>query len=187
MRVAVLVPVKDFGVAKVRLAESLDPAARAALARKMATTVVRAADPLPVTVVCDTEDVREWAEELGAAVVWAPGRGLNGAVTDGVARLAELGFDQVVVAHADLPLATDLAWLGGFDGVTIVPDRRADGSNVVAVPANVGFTFAYGPGSYRKHREEALRLGLRLRIVPDAALGWDVDEPADLELPAAHP
>ena len=61
------------------------------LVRAMAVTVVAACAPLPVAVVCDDEDVAQWATELGAAVMWEPGQGLNGAVRAGVDRLARAG------------------------------------------------------------------------------------------------
>jgi 2-phospho-L-lactate guanylyltransferase len=182
---AVVVPVKAFGEAKVRLAGALDPGERARLARHMAEIVLLAAAPLPVLVVCDDEGVRDWAEGSGARAVWCPGRGLNGAVADGVAALAADGVERVVVAHADLPLATSLAWVADFDGVTLVPDRRLDGTNVVAVPTAAGFRFSYGAGSFGRHRAEAARLGLRARLVQDPRLAWDVDLPADLAWPGA--
>lgn len=181
---AVVVPVKAFRAAKRRLAPALDPPARAALAREMADVVLAAAAPLPVLVVCDDDEVRAWAEAAGAEAVWCPGRGLNGAVEDGVAVLRDRGVETAVVAHADLPLATSLAWAADFAGVTLVPDRRRDGSNVVAVPSASGFRFAYGGGSFPRHRAEAARLGLALRIVRDPDLGWDVDLPSDLVWPA---
>ena len=87
------------------------------------------------------------------------------------------------MAHADLPLATGLAHVVGAEGVLVVPDRRRDGTNVISVPTDAGFRFAYGPGSFERHVAEALRLGLRCEVVDDAGLGWDVDVPADLDLP----
>jgi len=180
---AVVVPVKSFRRAKVRLAPALDPQARATLARELANIVVAAAAPLPVTVVCDDDEVRAWALAAGAAVVWCPSRGLNGAVADGVAALRDQGVATAVVAHSDLPLATDLAWVAEFPGVTLVPDRRRDGTNVAAVPTAVDFGFAYGKGSFARHRAAAARLDLPVRIVEDAALGWDVDLPGDLAWP----
>jgi 2-phospho-L-lactate guanylyltransferase len=182
---AVLVPVKAFAAAKQRLAGVLDPPARVALATAMASTVLRAAGSLPTTVVCDDEDVRVWAEHEGVEVVWTPGLGLNGAVGTGVGHLARRGVDRVIVAHADLPLARDLTWLADTDGVTLVPDRHHDGTNAACIPATSGFSFAYGAGSFRAHRAEAVRLGLPLRLVPDAHLGWDVDVAGDLLVPAA--
>lgn len=176
-----LIPVKAFHEAKLRLSSALNATERANLARRMAALVVSAAAPLPVTVVCDDLEVRRWAESVGAAVVWRPGRGLNGAVSDGVERLARAGAGKVIVAHADLPLASSLAWVADFDGVTLVPDRHDDGTNVACIPASAGFRFGYGPGSFGRHSAEAARLHLPLRIVRDPLLGWDVDLPADLD------
>jgi 2-phospho-L-lactate/phosphoenolpyruvate guanylyltransferase len=180
---AVVVPVKSFTEAKVRLAGALDADQRAALAREMASVVLAAAAPLPAIVVCDEDAVRDWAERAGARVVWCPGRGLNGAVADGVEALRADGVEVAVVAHADLPLAIRLDWVADFPGVTVVPDRRLDGSNVVAVPTAAGFRFSYGAGSFVRHRAEGARLGLPVRIVQDRRLGWDVDLPIDLAWP----
>lgn len=178
---AALVPVKAFGLAKVRLAPALGEADRASLARRMATAVVTAAAPLAVTVVCDDDEVAAWAEGLGASVLWSPGRGLNGAVADGVGALAGAGVERVVVAHADLPLAQGLAPLAEGVGVVLVPDRHDDGTNVAVVPTGAGFRFAYGPGSFRRHGAEAVRLGLPLRVARIPHLGLDIDVPSDLD------
>ena len=75
-RVAVLVPVKAFDRAKVRLAPALAPRERERLARVMAEHVLAAAAPLPVAVVCDDADVAAWARAKDARVVWSPGAGL---------------------------------------------------------------------------------------------------------------
>lgn len=175
-------PLKSFAGGKARLAGALGDADRAALAREMAATVLAAAAPLPVTVVTADPDVAAFAAEHGAGVVGDPGGGLDEAVTAGVGALAAAGADEVVVAHADLPLAAGLAALTGAEGTcTLVPDRRGDGTNVLVVPARCGFRFAYGPGSFARHVAEAERLGLVVRAVRDARLGWDVDTPDDLD------
>jgi 2-phospho-L-lactate guanylyltransferase len=177
---AVLVPVKAFSDAKVRLAGALPPQDRAVLARAMAERVVAAAAPLPVAVVCNDRDVATWARGLGALVIWEPGQGLNRAVEDGVRHLARLTVEHVIVAHADLPLAANLAWIGRFAGVTLVPDRREDGTNVIGLPTGTEFVFSYGPGSFARHMAEARRLGLPWRVVRAPLLAWDVDLPDDL-------
>jgi 2-phospho-L-lactate guanylyltransferase len=186
VQAAVVIPVKAFHAAKLRLAPALSPRSRAVLAREMATRVVRAAGPLPVYVVCDDEDVRAWAIEVGATAHWTPGLGLIGAVEAGVDAAAAAGAERVLVAHADLPLATGLGHVVGDDGVLIVPDRWNDGTNVIAVPARSGFRFAYGPGSASRHEAEARRLGLAVQLVDDQVLGWDVDLPGDLQLPSGE-
>ncbi|MCA1691022.1 MAG: 2-phospho-L-lactate guanylyltransferase [Actinobacteria bacterium] len=185
--IAVLVPVKAFAEAKLRLAPALPPAARAELARSMATHVLAAARPLPTAVVCDDADVAAWARERGALVIWEPERGLNRAVEAGVQRLSVAGAERVIVAHGDLPLAGGLTWIARFSGVTVVPDRAGNGTNVICVPSAAGFTFSYGPGSFTRHTTEALRLGLPLRVVREPGLGLDVDTPADLVRRAGAP
>jgi 2-phospho-L-lactate/phosphoenolpyruvate guanylyltransferase len=177
---AVLIPVKAFREAKVRLAPALSPGARRQLARSMATHVARSAGSLQVVVVCDDEEVTSWADEVGARVIWAPQRGLNGAVQEGVAVLARERVPRVIVAAADLPLAKGLAWVGRFSGVTIVPDRRHNGTNVIGVPSTAGFRFSYGPGSFGRHLDEARRLDLAVRVVHSSPLAWDVDLPEDI-------
>ncbi len=177
---AVLVPVKAFDQAKRRLHLALSEPERAALSRAMADRVLTAARPLPVAVVCDDNEVAEWARARGALVIWEPGRGLNGAVEAGVDHLASMGVAQVTVAHADLPRARDITEVGEAEGITLVPDRYGNGTNVMALPTDVGFQFSYGPGSFARHRTEALRLGVTVRILDRPDLAWDVDEPGDV-------
>ena len=132
--VAVLVPVKRFAAAKGRLAGVLDAEQRATLARWLADRVIAAARPAPTFVACDDDDVASWADGAGAAVLWSPGLGLNGAVDSGRATLAGKGFEHVVIAHSDLPLAHRLADLATPGTITLVPDRHRDGTNVMALP-----------------------------------------------------
>lgn len=153
----------------------------------MAAGVLAAAAPLPVWVACDDEGVADWATARHAAVVWTPGLGLNGAVQHGVDHLRQMGATEVIVAHADLPLASGLATLTGFDGVTLVPDRRDDGTNVICVPTSSPFAFSYGPGSFERHISVSHAAGLATRIVRSSDLAWDIDVPADLDDFAARP
>ncbi len=186
-RVGVIIPIKSFNTAKGRLAQSLSPTERDDLARRMATRVIEAARPLPTWIVCDDHGVAHWVMEAGAQVLWRSAPGLNPAVTASVEFLGRLGFDRIIIAHGDLPLATNLRWVGDFDGVSIVPDRWGEGTNVMAVPTNCGFVFAYGTRSAPKHQREAERLGLAVRVVEDSDLGWDIDTPDDLTALADRP
>ncbi len=178
--VAVVIPVKSFEVAKERLSDALEPSDRADLAKRMATGVVAAAAPLPTYVVCGSAEVAAWAVEVGAGVIWLDRPGLNPAIAHATGVLYADGYQRAIIAHGDLPLARSLGWVGDFDGVTIVPDRRGEGTNVMAVPLGAEFRFQYGELSAPAHRVEAERLDLALRIVPDESLGWDVDVPDDL-------
>ena len=181
---AVIVPIRSFEGALSRLAGSLGEARCRELMRLMAARVVSAAGPMPVHVATDDAEVAAWAASLGAAVVPAGRPGLTTAVTLAVDHLASAGFERAVVAHADLALARTLRPAVG-PGLTIVGDRRRDGSNVVCVPTAAGFRFSYGPASFGRHVAEAERLGLDVNVVEDDCLSVDIDHPEDLDhLPA---
>ena len=176
---AVVVPIRSFDGALSRLAGILGESRCRDLMVLMANRVVAAADPMPVHVATDDAEVAAWATDLGAAVVAAGRPGLTIAVTAAVDRLAAAGVECAVVAHADLALARTLRPAVG-PGLTIVGDRRRDGSNVVCVPTAAGFRFSYGPGSFGRHVAEAQRLGLEVNIVDDSSLSIDIDHPDDL-------
>src|SRR5690606_7649427 len=125
---ATLVPVKAFAHAKARLAGVLSPRDRLALARWTAERVLHAAAPLPVFVACDDDEVASWASERGATVLWRPGMGLTPAVADGIATMASLGIEHVIVAHSDLADPTRLDALVRSGAAVVVPDARDDGT-----------------------------------------------------------
>lgn len=179
----VLVPVKAFKDAKARLGTILDESQRERLARWTSARVLAAAGELPTFVACDDESVAAWATEHGATVLWHPGVGLNAAVNDSVGELRGAGVTDVIVAHGDLARAQSLAALAEPGTVTLVPDRHDDGTNVVALPTDLHFRFAYGPGSFRRHLRSAIAAGHTVRVRRDPLLAVDIDTPSDL----AHP
>lgn len=183
MRSVVVVPIKSFDEAKSRLSSTLDAHQRHQLARRCAETVVHAADPFPVIVACDDDDVARWAVAMGATVSWRDGRDLNQAVTDTVAAQRD-EFDRAIVAHSDLPLALSFApLLEGHDTVTLVADRHGEGTNVAVVDIGCGFRFHYGEGSLSRHRVEADRIGTKARTLEVTELAWDIDVAEDLDHP----
>ena len=188
-RGAVVLPIKGFHHAKVRLESVLSADNRASLAAFTAGGVLEAAEGVDTFVVCDSDDVAQWARERGAMVVRQHTPGLNGAVANGV-DTASYKREWVLIAHSDLPFPHDLLTIIELDdvttSVTIVPDRHGDGTNVLVIPAGCGFTFHYGPGSFTAHLGEAARIGLPVRIIQHEQLGLDIDTPDDLaQLPAS--
>ncbi len=176
----VLIPIKAFSDAKKRLDPALSHDRRITLVQEMASQVFTAAAPLPIAVICDTTVVADWARDRGALVIWETGRGLDSAVEQGVGLLGSLGVSNVTVAHSDLPIASSLNELGSFDGVTLVPDRRNDGTNVIRVHVDYGFRFSYGIGSFNRHLRECRRLRLPTRVLRVPSLTLDIDLPEDL-------
>ena len=149
----------------------------------MAERVVAAAGSRPVVIVSSASEVIAWARALGLARVDDPGT-LDHAAVAGREWVRDHGLARVVVMHADLPLATSLDGIADDADAPIavvVPDHHDDGNPVLAIPSRADFTFSYGPGSCARHVAEAGRCGLRIRLVLDRALGFDVDDASDLE------
>jgi len=178
----VVIPLRSFALGNQRLANALDDAARFALARQMADAVADAAGALPVVVVSSAPEVVDWAERRNLPTIADPGS-LNAAAEAGREWVRSQNLDRVVIAHADLPHATTFVdVVGSASEVVIVPDQHDDGTPVLSLPVDAAFTFAYGPGSFARHSNEAERRGLTVRIVRDPLLGYDVDTPEDLSL-----
>jgi 2-phospho-L-lactate guanylyltransferase len=153
----------------------------------MATNVIEAVRPVPTFVACDDDDVARWADSLGAHVVWGPGLGLNGAVDQGVETVRDAGFDHVVITHGDLPRPQAISSLPREGTVVIVPDRRADGTNVLARPTDAAVPASYGGGSFRRHLAAAMATGCRVSVRRDPLLSIDVDTLDDLAHPLVRP
>lgn len=183
-RVGVVLPVRGFIDGKTRLASRLDTARRRALVEDLATRAVDAAgsDGLELVVVTGAREVSAWARRIGVPVVDDPGS-LNAAAAAGRSWGLGAGLERVVIAHADLPLVTSFAALVPADGTEVVlaPCRHDDGTNVISLPVAVEFDFAYGPGSFARHRAQALGRGLPTRVLRDHTLAFDIDSPEDLD------
>jgi 2-phospho-L-lactate guanylyltransferase len=180
VRVALIVPVKSFAIAKGRLASSLSDVARAQLAKECATRVITAGGTWSTYVVCDDDDVARWASDNNAIVVRCRESGIDAAVRAGRQQAIHDGIEHVVIAHGDLPLARHFDHVVVAGTITFVPDRHRDGTNVIAMPASSSFTTAYGPRSYVRHVERAQRLGLAYRTIDDDDLALDLDTADDL-------
>jgi 2-phospho-L-lactate guanylyltransferase len=187
---AVLIPVKRFRLAKRRLAGLLDEDQRIALAQWLAGRVVAAASAAPVFVACEDEAVAAWADAAGAEVLWTPGLGLNGAVESSRSTISGKGFDHLVIAHSDVPLAADLTDIARVGTITLVPDRAGGGTNVLSLPVEAAIEISYGAGSFAAHLRQALAraadptTGLPVEVRRDPRLALDVDTPDDLAHPA---
>jgi 2-phospho-L-lactate guanylyltransferase len=180
------IPVKGFGMAKVRLAGVLDAAARSALGRRVAARTVDVARAVvgddSVLVVTGDADVVAWAEAIGVSVIDEDPGGLDGAAA---AVVAAAGGRPWAVVHADLPLLTRSelgAALAVADasGAAIAPSSDG-GTSLIA--ATGSFRFAYGEGSFQRHLRALPGAGVLVR----RGLALDLDTPADLVAARNHP
>lgn len=180
-----LVALKAPAAAKGRLAETLNAAERSRLVALMFDKVLhalRAAQSIAGIAVVTADPLQ--AE--GVTVIVDPGRGLNEALAHGARELAARGVDELLVLHADLPLATGaeidrVVAAGRERGLAIAPDKLGQGTNALYVPLPAPFPFRFGADSCRLHLAEAARLGKPVAQLALPGLAFDVDEPQDLE------
>ena len=166
--------------------QRLDPApgeVRSALARAMVADVLHACVAVGDTLLVTSDDAaRRLAEALGARTVPDPGGGQGAAV---LAALAMLERGPVLVVNADVPCVEPrdlLTLLGALPGDGIALVRGADGTtNALALASPRLFAPLYGPGSERRFREHAARLGVAAALAEIPNLADDVDTLADLE------
>jgi 2-phospho-L-lactate guanylyltransferase len=180
-----VIPVKASPDSKSRLAGALDAPARAALVEAMLARVVEAAcGAKNVARVCLLGTPPHPIE--GLTLLREPGGGLNAAARSALTEVASLGAARVIFIHGDLPLVTarDVELLAAAPAgeIAIAPDRHGTGTNAISLPLPQagGFSFAFGPDSFARHRAEAERLGLRIEEIRSPGLARDIDEPEDL-------
>ena len=142
-------------------------------------------------VACDDEAVAAWADSVGAEVLWTPGLGLNGAVESSRTTISGKGFDHLLIAHSDLPLAGDLTDAGdGGDDHASSPIAPAAARTCSACRSRRRSRCSYGAGSFDAHLSQAMalagdrQLALRVEVRRDPRLALDVDTPDDLAHPA---
>jgi 2-phospho-L-lactate guanylyltransferase len=188
-RTIAILPVKSFGAAKQRLAESLGGGARKALAQAMFSDVlatlrrVRELDEIAV-VTADRAAESAAAGERVTVLRDSAQAGQSAAALIGIRHALATGFERVLLVPGDTPLLQPREVAGLLDrtrgGLVIVPDRHGTGTNALVLCPPDAFEPAFGPGSFARHvaAAEASQQPYRASDVPGLTL--DVDTPDDL-------
>ena len=181
-----IIPVKEPGDGKQRLAVALDAPERDRLVKAMLSHVVaeaRAAQNIARVCLVGTSRHGQ-ADDL--PLLADPGLGLNAALQSAFVEAATAGASRVVILHADLPQLTtrdcELLAAAAPGSIAIAPDRHDTGTNALSLPlpAASAFAFAFGPDSFARHHAEADRIGLPIETIRSPGLAHDIDEPGDL-------
>ncbi len=188
-----IVPVKPLHSGKTRLANVLTQVERADLNRRLLVHTVKTLKAIPeieqVLVVSRDPSALSLAREHGARTVKESGAPkLNVALARAAAIVKSYTSHGVLVMPADLPLIRPddvCAMMRQADKppvVVVAPDRRRKGTNALLVCPVGLIEYAFGPGSFQKHCEQALHAGAHLEICELPSLALDMDLPEDLEL-----
>ena len=202
MTIGAVLPIKDFGHAKQRLAGFLSAVERRLLAEAMAEDVLETLSQVSelseIIVVTRDERAFELAARHGARVLAEPSNdGQSAAVERAAAALGRAGVESLLQVPGDVPgasadeIAAVLAAHGrasdGAPAVTLVPSYDRRGTNCVLCSPPDVLPFAFGHDSFEPHCEAARAQGIAPRIIALPGLGLDIDTPDDLRAFVARP
>ncbi len=198
----VLLPLKEFAAAKQRLSGVLSAAERAQLFEAMVEDVLLVLTRHPAIeniAICSRDHAARWlanyyeVEFIDEAKL--PSSDLNTAVNATVREIDSRGENDLCVVHGDLPLlsAEDVsAFLqahrdGKISAMTIAPDRRGSGTNLLAWRALPDLLVSYGDNSFQRHCALARELNIDPTICDLPGARCDIDNPEDLLLLVTQP
>ena len=193
-----VVPVKNLGDVKQRLAGILGQPERTALFRAMLEDVLEAlsgASSLAgIALVTRDEEAIALAERYGAECLIEPeNRGHTAAVELAARALADRGAGALLQVPGDIPRVTSeeiesvIAAHAPAPAVTIAPSRDFRGSNAVLCSPPDGFPFRFGDDSFYPHLAAARAIAIEPTVVELPGIGLDIDTPDDLEAFLASP
>jgi 2-phospho-L-lactate guanylyltransferase len=192
MSLAILIPCKRLREGKSRLAPILSPAERQALCagllRRSLTLALTLRPAAGVSVITPDAEATAIAAEYGVDAIDDGGAGLNEALQRGRDRIVEKAGEDAaaLILPIDLPLATAEAVgraVGADADVALAPDGQRHGTNLLHIGPRAlrAFRFAFGPDSFAAHRRWAERAGLRIAVIDDPLLAFDIDRPEDYD------
>jgi 2-phospho-L-lactate guanylyltransferase len=185
-----ILPVRSLRDGKSRLSPLLGAGERARLNERLFDHTLDCLAAYPgaaaTLVVSGSADVLDRARRRGMiAVADPPGGGLNEAVAAATAAARGHGAHGVCVVPVDLPLLTApalralLAQAGPAPTCLLVPDRRGAGTNLIYQSSIPLTSYAFGEGSFERHRAAAETAGLKVLVRREPSFTLDLDLPAD--------
>jgi 2-phospho-L-lactate guanylyltransferase len=186
-----VVPVKERGLAKERLAPVLRPQMRQALALAMLEDVLSALTATPgipgILVVTVDPEASRLAARYGARLVETGARnGHTGAVAAAARLLAAEGCAGMLTVPGDIPLVTpaELAQLLAAHppapSFTIAPSRDERGSNAIACSPPDVVPLRFGENSFYPHLRAAEAHGIKANVLHLPGIALDIDNPEDV-------
>jgi 2-phospho-L-lactate guanylyltransferase len=187
----IVVLVKDFSIAKARLAAVLSPEARRRLAIDTASQALTAAVAVgPTLAICGSAEAAVVAGEHAAHVVLETNpSGQNQAGALGLEEVRRRGSGAALLVSSDLPLIDadsirrllDAAQRTEGDLVVAAPALGRAGTNALLLRPPADFELQFGDASLPRFAAEAKRRGRIFVVHEDPQLALDLDEPSDLD------
>lgn len=180
---AILIPVKRFALAKLRLSDQLEAAERLSLGTSMLRDVLSATSKWQMRfVVTDDPQAAGLGREFGCGLVADPGQGLNSAIRAGTKVAVAAGCDKLLVLPCDVPLVatSDITKLFSLKQTVAIAASRDGGTNALMQGPPGVIEPAFGPRSAAAHQAAAKRAGVTCTRMTLSSLELDIDTYSDL-------
>jgi len=193
----ILIPVKNLGSAKQRLASVLDQPARTELAQAMLHDVFDAvhgyAKRPPVVVVTSDRFGVTLADKYEFEIIpdhINPGE--TGAIEMATQMCVERGCDSTLVIPADIPLIQsweleEIYKRAPAEGSVLVPAADGRGTNAAFRNPGALFPLRFGNDSFKPHHAAALATEKPCVVLKLPGIAVDIDNPDDLRQLALLP
>ena len=190
MKIAAIVPVKTFSLAKTRL--GLSSQQKEDLCKIMLEELLHTLSISPqiekTIIVTKEEKAIELGKKYNAIIIPdKEEKSVNNAVTLADKYLLENQFDASIVFPQDIPFikTQDIDFMLNYkippNFVIVVPSRRFDGTNaLVRMPVDLMITH-YDEDSYKIHMNTAKEYTRNVALVFVKRIMWDVDNMEDLK------
>jgi 2-phospho-L-lactate guanylyltransferase len=186
-----IVPVKELGLAKQRLAELVPARLREALALTMLEDVLAAvaqtAGLAGLAVVTVDAAASRLARRYGARLVDMGARdGHTGAVAAAARLLAAEGAAGILTLPGDIPLVTPAEIAAVLQAhrpapaFTIAPSHDEQGSNAILCSPPEAVPLRFGENSFFPHLHAAEQRGIVPTVLRLPGIALDIDNPQDL-------
>lgn len=190
MKIAVIIPVKTFSLAKTRLDLSVQQ--KEELCRIMLEEILHILSISPqiekIVIVTKEEKAIELGKKYNTVTIQDnEEKGVNSAVALADKYLLENQFDASIVFPQDIPFikTQDIDFMLNYkvppNFAIVVPSRRFDGTNaLVRMPIDL-MTTHYDEDSYKIHMNTAKENTRNVALVFVKRIMWDVDNMEDLK------
>lgn len=183
---SILIPVKSLYDGKSRLSSVLGDDERCSLNQLLLERTVQLAKECTSIVVLITgcKKTFDFMQKLDViTLLETPIKGLNGALEQGTDFLRSKKVEKILILPSDLPKITksdiEALLVSDEDEVVIVTDRIQSGTNALLVSPKMRFTYHFGENSLDLHIEEAGKRDLKVSVIQEENVSFDLDTPED--------
>lgn len=183
----ILIPVKNLKDAKTSFSEVLSDEERREFTLFMLEDVLETASRVEgaeLAVVTPDEDVMDFVENNEIETIFDSGFGLNAALEDAIQETVELGFREVLIIPADVPLmkTTDIESIldmASEDQSVVIAPSKEEGTNALLMRPPDIINIHFGGKSFPEHVRECVDRGVEFQVYESERLARDIDNPKD--------